>query len=74
VRDTARGAAVYVESNDPVEFGDQVLRLVDSPDVRRLMGREGVQRFNDELAWDYQSDTLLGAYAYLRDRAVAARV
>jgi glycosyltransferase involved in cell wall biosynthesis len=74
VRDTARGAAVYVESNDPVEFGDQVLRLVDSPDERRLMGREGVQRFNDELAWDYQSDTLLGAYAYLRDRAVAARV
>jgi glycosyltransferase involved in cell wall biosynthesis len=71
VRDTARGAGVYVQSNDPVEFGDQIVRLLDSPDERLSMGGEGVRRFNEVLAWEYQRDILLGAYAHLQDEAVA---
>jgi glycosyltransferase involved in cell wall biosynthesis len=74
VRDTARGAGVYVQSNDPVEFGDQILRLLESPDERRRMGGEGVRRFNEVLAWDYQRDVLLGAYARLQDGAEALNV
>jgi glycosyltransferase involved in cell wall biosynthesis len=71
VRDTARGAGVYVQSNDPVEFGYQIVRLLDSPDERRRMGGEGVRRFNEVLAWDYQRDILLSAYSHLQDGAVA---
>lgn len=72
VRDTVRGAGVYVESNDPAEFGDQVLRLLDSPDERKRMAGEGVHRFNEVLAWEYQRDVLLNAYAYLENGASAA--
>src|SRR5438552_775037 len=47
VRDTARGAGVYVGKNDPRAFGDQILELLDSPETRRRMGQLGRQRFND---------------------------
>ncbi len=69
VRDTVQGAGVYVESNDPKEFGEQILRLLDSPEERSRMGDEGVLRFNDVLAWEYQRESLLSAYEYLRDPA-----
>ena len=41
VRDTAHGAAIYVPANDPVDFGDQILRLLESPEERRRMGEKG---------------------------------
>jgi glycosyltransferase involved in cell wall biosynthesis len=41
VRDTAHGAATYVPANDPVDFGDQILRLLESPEERRRMGAKG---------------------------------
>jgi glycosyltransferase involved in cell wall biosynthesis len=66
VRDTVQAAGVYVPSNDPKEFGEQILRLLDSPEERRRMGDEGVLRFNDVLAWDHQRESLLSAYEYLR--------
>ena len=69
---TARGAAVYVQSDDPVDFGDQVLQLLESPEERRRMAGEGIHRFNEVLAWDYQADILLDAYASLLDQAVAS--
>jgi glycosyltransferase involved in cell wall biosynthesis len=65
VRDTARGAGLYVGSNDPRAFGDQILELLDSPETRRRMGRLGLQRFNDTLAWEHQRERLLNAYDYL---------
>jgi glycosyltransferase involved in cell wall biosynthesis len=72
VRDTAQGAAIYVPSNDPVEFGEQILWLLESPEERRRMGAEGVKRFNEVLAWEFQSEILLDAYAYLRDSSSAS--
>ena len=67
VRDTVQGAGVYVPSNDPGQFGEQILRLLDSPEERRRMGEEGVRRFNDFLAWEHQTESLLSAYARLQD-------
>ena len=71
VRDTVRSAGVYVPSNDPGDFGDQILRLLASPDERERMGRDGVQRYNDVLEWDHQRESLLNAYASLLHRQPA---
>lgn len=65
VRDTARGAGVYVGANDPKAFGDKILELLDSPETRRRMGELGRQRFNDTLAWEHQRESLLKAYELL---------
>ncbi|MDQ6883920.1 MAG: glycosyltransferase family 4 protein [Candidatus Dormibacteraeota bacterium] len=65
VRDTARGAGLYVEANDPRAFGDKILELLDSPETRRRMGELGRQRFNDTLAWEHQRESLLKAYELL---------
>jgi glycosyltransferase involved in cell wall biosynthesis len=65
VRDTLQRAGVYVTSNEPEDFGAQILRLLESPEERRRMGQEGVKRFNEVLAWEHQRETLLNAYTYL---------
>jgi glycosyltransferase involved in cell wall biosynthesis len=65
VRDTARGAGLYIESNDPEAFGDQILKLLDSPETRQRMGEVGLQRFNDTLAWEHQEERLVKAYDHL---------
>jgi glycosyltransferase involved in cell wall biosynthesis len=62
VRDTVQGSGVYVPSDDPKEFGDEILRLLDSPEERQRMSVEGVRRFNDVLAWEHQTAGLLSAY------------
>jgi glycosyltransferase involved in cell wall biosynthesis len=62
VRVTVQGAGVYVQSDDSEEFGEQILRLLDSPEERQRMGDEGVMRFNDVLAWEHQRVHLLKAY------------
>jgi glycosyltransferase involved in cell wall biosynthesis len=66
VRDTAQSAGIYVPSNDPIDFGEQILRLLELPEERRRMGAEGIRRFNEVLAWEHQLEILLDAYAYLR--------
>jgi glycosyltransferase involved in cell wall biosynthesis len=68
VQDTAREAAVYVPSNDPIDFGEQIVRLLELPEERRRMGAEGIRRFNEVLAWEHQLVSLLKAYDYLRRR------
>ncbi len=66
VRYTAQSAAIYVPSNDPIDFGEQILRLLELPEERRRMGAEGIRRFNEVLAWEHQRGILLDAYASLR--------
>jgi glycosyltransferase involved in cell wall biosynthesis len=72
VRYTAQSAAIYVPSNDPVDFGAQILRLLELPEERRRMGAEGIRRFNEVLAWEHQREILLDAYAYLRGLSPSA--
>lgn len=71
VRDTARGAGVYVRSNRPEDYGDQILRLLESPEERDRMGQEGNRRYQEVLEWDHQRDSLLSAYEYLYRHAEA---
>jgi glycosyltransferase involved in cell wall biosynthesis len=66
VRYTLQGGGIYVPSNSPIDFGEQILWLLKSPGERERLGREGLTRFNEVLAWEYQREPLLNAYAYLR--------
>jgi glycosyltransferase involved in cell wall biosynthesis len=61
-RVSAREASVYAKRNDPADFGDNILALVDDPERRRAMGVFGRQRVRDELAWPHEAPKLLAAY------------
>jgi glycosyltransferase involved in cell wall biosynthesis len=62
---SAGEAAVYAEANDTNEFADQILKLLDDPEKRRLMAKFGRERFETILAWEYQEKALLDLYQLL---------
>lgn len=61
-RVTARGAALYAEPNDELDFAEQVAWLMDHPQERHAMGCAGRKRVEAELAWPLQVHHLLAAY------------
>lgn len=61
-RVSAGDAAVYATPNDPVEFAGKIVELLGVPEKRRAMGACGRQRFEQQLAWEYQEKTLLALY------------
>ncbi len=61
-RISAQQASVYARANDPVDFADKIVELLDDPDRRRRMGEFGLQRLNDELQWCHEAPKLLSAY------------
>ncbi len=62
-RATAAEAAVYVDNNDELEFAKAIAALMDDPARRAQMGAIGRKRIDDSLAWKYQYQNLLDAYA-----------
>jgi glycosyltransferase involved in cell wall biosynthesis len=64
-RKSALAASLYAAPNDPIDFADNILRLMDSPDLRRRMGEFGRIRLDDVLAWHHQEPKLLDAYEAL---------
>lgn len=61
-RYSADCASLYAAPNDPVDFADKILYLIDNPAVRAEMGAFGRARFENELSWDYQKPALINAY------------
>ena len=61
-RVSAQDASVYARRNDPADFADQVLALLDDPERRKTMGAFGRRRVHDELAWPHEAPKLLAAY------------
>jgi glycosyltransferase involved in cell wall biosynthesis len=61
-RVSAQDASVYAKRNDPADFGDKIVTLVDDPALRRAMGDFGRRRVHDELAWPHEAPKLLLAY------------
>jgi glycosyltransferase involved in cell wall biosynthesis len=61
-RYSAQQSSLYAAPNDPIDFGDKILELVDSPDQRARMGEFGLRRLRDVLAWSHQVPSLLQAY------------
>lgn len=69
-RVSAGDASLYAACDDPADFGDKILALLDDPAARERMGRLGRARVRDVLEWRHQATGLVAAYRELfaRDR------
>jgi glycosyltransferase involved in cell wall biosynthesis len=68
-RYSAQEASLYAAADDPIDFGDKIIELIDNPDQRARMSEFGQRRLQDVLAWHHQVPQLLKAY----DTLFAAR-
>lgn len=59
---SAGEAAVYANDNDPKDFAEKLLELLDDPSRRERMGKIGYERLKSELSWEYSTKHLLDAY------------
>ena len=64
-RVSAGPAAVYVQPNDTDAFARAILELLDDPERRAAMGRQGRERVERELAWHHQAPRYVGVYESL---------
>jgi glycosyltransferase involved in cell wall biosynthesis len=64
-RVSAGPAAVYAPPNDTDAFADAILELLDDPERRAEMGRQGRERVERELAWRHQAPRYLSVYESL---------
>ncbi len=64
-RRSAMDASLYARRNDPIDFADKVLFLLDNENLRRRMGAFGRERVESVLAWEYSEKVLLEAYRAL---------
>ena len=68
-RFSAQDASLYAKRNDPVDFAEKIVALIDDPEKRKAMGAFGRRRVREELEWRYEAPKLLAAYAALRNPA-----
>lgn len=61
-RRSAADAALYALPNDPKDFARQMLRLLDSEELRRTLGARARKRIEEKLNWDIEKQELLKAY------------
>jgi glycosyltransferase involved in cell wall biosynthesis len=61
-RNSAQQAAVFAKPDDVIDFSLKIHQLLDDPERRASMGRFGLQRVKNELAWDHTHKALLAAY------------
>ena len=66
-RVSAQDASLYAKANDPIDFAEKVLELIDDPERRLRMGEYGRKRVEDALAWHHEQPKLLNAYAKLAE-------
>jgi len=60
---SAQDASLYAAANDPIDFGEKILELIDNPGLRSRMSQFGKRRLCDALAWHHQEPKLLQAYS-----------
>ena len=61
-RRSAGDAGLYAEPNDPKDFARQMVRLLDSRELRQTLGARGRKRIEESLNWDIEKRELLKAY------------
>jgi glycosyltransferase involved in cell wall biosynthesis len=61
-RRSAADAALYARPNDPVDFAEKVLTLLDSESLRRELGQRGRKRIEESFNWETDKQSLLKAY------------
>ena len=61
-RVSADAAGFYAEANDERALARAIRGLLDDDAARAAMGRTGMARVREQLAWDYSAPVLLAAY------------
>lgn len=64
-RYSARKASLYAKRNDPESLAENIIKLVDDPELRRTMGRYGENRIKTDLHWGIESIKYLQVYENL---------
>ncbi len=66
-RRTAEGAALFAKRNDPIDFGEQIAKLLDSEALRRQLGANGRKRIEDGVNWSVDKQVFWKAYETVLD-------
>ncbi len=61
-RRSAGEAALYARSNDPKDFAEKILELLDSEPLRHRLGDIGRSRIEESFNWETDRKSLLKAY------------
>jgi glycosyltransferase involved in cell wall biosynthesis len=61
-RASAGDAAAYVLENSSIQLANAIVRLLDDPVAREVMGRIGAERLTTQLNWERSVEQLLKAY------------
>jgi len=61
-RRSAGDAALYARKDDPADFAEKMLTLLDSESQRAELGARGRKRIEQELNWENEKGALLEAY------------
>jgi glycosyltransferase involved in cell wall biosynthesis len=64
-RYSAGEASLYARPNDPIDFADKILQLLDDPAARQRMGAYGRERMETALDWRFSKAALTNAYSQL---------
>jgi glycosyltransferase involved in cell wall biosynthesis len=61
-RHVAGDAALYASPNDPGDFAEKIMELLDSESLRRQLGERGRRRLEASFNWEREKQVLLDAY------------
>ena len=61
-RNIAGPAALYAVPNDPIDFANQITKLLDCKELRQQLGERGRRRIEEKLNWEAERKSLLQAY------------
>lgn len=62
-RQSASDGGLYANGNDPIDFAEQIAKLLDSDSLRRRLGKFGKDRIRNFMNWETEKEMLLSAYA-----------
>lgn len=62
---SAEEASLYAKNNDPIDFAEKMLTLLDNQELRTQMSKIGKERIHNHLKWDKTKLNLLSAYKSL---------
>jgi glycosyltransferase involved in cell wall biosynthesis len=61
-RNIAGPAALYAVPNDPIDFANQITKLLNCKELRQQLGECGRRRIEEKLNWEVERKSLLQAY------------
>jgi glycosyltransferase involved in cell wall biosynthesis len=64
-RFSAQDASLYAERNNPIDFANKIIELLDNEPLRQRMGAIGLDRVRTTLSWEHEAPKLLAAYETL---------